>query len=392
MRTNTDRYQFIADELNRRRQQHLLRRLRPVTPLSDVLVQVAGRTMLNFSSNDYLGLSKHPALQERARLFMEKYGAGATASRLICGTFDCVEQVEQKLAELKGTEAALIFNSGFQANLTILPALADKRSLILSDELNHNSLINGARLCRCRVRPYGHNRLDHLKSLLAENCDKDFSRILIITESVFSMDGDCSDIAALSALAEEYGALLIVDDAHATGVCGPRGLGLTQDQGVSLTMGTFSKACGSFGAYITASAAMREYLVNCCPGFIYSTALPPAIIGTIDAALDLIPQLSAERSRLQANADYLRKALQALGYDTGGSTTQIIPVLTYDEQATLALSAWLEENGIMAVAIRPPTVPLGQARIRLSLSASHTREQIENLIELFAAWRKNHGL
>ncbi|MFZ5571404.1 MAG: 8-amino-7-oxononanoate synthase [Thermodesulfobacteriota bacterium] len=391
MTINDRRFDFIRQELHQRRENHLLRRLRSVTPLSDTHVDVEGRPMLNFCSNDYLGLSKHPLLRERAAAFMETYGMGATASRLICGSFDCMARVENKLAGLKGAEAALILNSGFQANVSVLPALADKQSLILSDALNHNSLINGTRLCRCRIERFRHNDPEHLRDLLVENRDAGHSRILIITESIFSMDGDCSDIPALTALADEFGALLLVDEAHATGVCGPQGMGLTCGHGAALTIGTFGKACGSFGAYVAASKNMCDYLVNCCPGFIYSTALPPAVIGAIDAALDLIPGMEAERQRLHDNARLLRRELNALGFQTGNSSTQIIPVLTGGEQATLALSAWLEENGVLAVAIRPPTVPRGESRIRISLSAAHTREDVRQLVGLFGEWRKRHG-
>ncbi len=391
MKQIDDRFAFIREELDSRRERHLLRRLRTVTPLSATHIALDGRTMLNFCSNDYLGLSKHPLLRERAMDFMETYGMGATASRLVCGTFDGVQQVERKLANLKGAEASLILNSGFQANVTVLPALADKQSLILSDTLNHNSLINGARLCRCRVLRFRHNDPAHLRSLLEENPKENYSRILIITESVFSMDGDCSDIPALSALADEFGALLIVDEAHATGVCGPKGMGLTCGHDVALTIGTFGKACGSFGAYVVGSRDMCDFIVNCCPGFIYSTALPPAVIGAIDAALDLIPDMEDERRRLHANAEHLRRALNAMGWETGHSSSQIIPVLVGDEPATLALSAWLEENGVLAVAIRPPTVPRGESRIRISLSAAHTREHVDRLIHLFADGRKRYA-
>ena len=370
---------FIDEALTERKQSGRLRALKGVSPLPGARVMVKGRVLDNFSSNDYLGLSMHPLLRERAMEYMDRYGNGATASRLICGTMDCCMALESKLADLKGAEAALIFNSGYQANVSLLPALADRRSLILSDGLNHNSLIKGAILSRCRVVPFRHNDTEHLKKLLEENMDKGYSRLIIVTESVFSMDGDCADIGTLGELAKDFGAWLMVDEAHATGVMGKRGMGLACGQKVDLTMGTFGKAGGCFGAYAACSKKLRDYLINCCSGFIYTTALPPAVLGAIDAALDLIPGLDEERTRLHSRADGLRANLKAGGFNTGASVTQIIPVVLGDETRTVSVSQKLEKDGILATAIRPPTVPPGGSRIRLSLSAAHTPDQLDRL-------------
>jgi 8-amino-7-oxononanoate synthase len=204
------------------------------------------------------------------------------------------------------------------------------------------------------------------------------------------MDGDTSDIDRLVALSEEFQAILVVDEAHATGVIGERGMGLSCGKGVDIVMGTFGKACGSFGAYIACSETVRDYLVNCCSGFIYTTAMPPPVVGSIDAALDLIPQMEREREDLFLKGGFLRQSLRAMGFDTGKSTTQIVPVIVGDDRETLNLSAWLEKNGFLAIAIRPPTVPRGEARIRLALSAAHTWEQIEHLVEAFQSWSE-HG-
>jgi len=383
-----NKFRFIEEELKRRESRHQLRELKTIKPLSAVEVMVDDRVMINFSSNDYLGLSKHPLLQERAKAFMEQYGTGSTASRLISGSYDCFEKIEQKLAALKQTESALFFSSGFQANVSIIPVLTDKDTLILSDELNHNSIIQGIILSRCEKILYKHDGLNHLEQLLETHSEREYSRILIVTESVFSMDGDTSDIDLLVDLAQKYNALLMIDDAHATGVLGTKGMGLTCGKGVDLVIGTFSKALGSFGAYVACSKQMREYLINCCSGFIYSTALSPAVIGAIDAALDLVPEMERERTELQEKATYLRKTLHNLGYNTGNSTTQIIPVIIGDEGKTLALSKQLDEAGFLATAIRPPTVPQGQSRIRLSLSTCHTQEQIKGLIEFFSKNKK----
>lgn len=381
-----NKYLFVEEELERRKSQTRLRNLRSVTPLSAVEVQIDGRRMLNFCSNDYLGLSKHPLLRKRAIEFTERYGTGSTASRLICGSYDCFKKAEERLAVLKGVESALILNSGFQANVSILPALTDRNSLILSDWLNHNSIVQGCLLSRCQVHRFRHNDVLHLRELLEENCSKGFSRILIVSESVFSVDGDRADIQALALLAQEFQAFLVVDEAHATGVLGERGMGLSFGQSVDLTIGTFGKACGSFGAYVTCSERLRDYFVNCCAGFVYTTALPPSVIGSIDAALELIPGMEKEREELHRKANRLRSVLQAMCWDTAESSTQIIPVIVGSEKEALRLSGWLEENGVLAMALRPPTVPEGQSRIRLALTACHTEDEIDSLIHLFKKW------
>ena len=383
-----NKYKFIQDELEKRQLEYRRRFLRTVRPLSGGEVLVDGRKLLNFCSHDYLGLSKHPLLKERALEFIEHYGAGSTASRLICGNYNCFEDVEKRLALLKGVEAALIFNSGYQANSSLVPALTDQNSLIFSDRLNHRSIIQGALLSRCRVVVYNHNDIAQLRQLLEQYHDVGYSRILIITESVFSVDGDLGDIDSLIELAEEFQALLIVDEAHATGIMGPQGMGLTAGKRVDLTMGTFGKAFGSFGAYVTCSEQMRDYLINCCPGFIYTTALPPSVIGSIDAALELIPQMDKERRELLMNAEFLRRSLHELGLNTGKSAAQIVPVIIGNEQEALAVSAWLEENSVLATALRPPTVEQGQSRIRLTLTALHTRRDVERVIDIFGRWRE----
>ena len=379
------KFDFIDAELKRRRQAGQLRQFRTVEPCGGSIVRADGRQLVNFSSNDYLGLASHPLLQARAVEFVERYGTGARASRLISGSHPGFLGVEETLAKLKQTERALVLNSGFQTNISLLPALADRDSVILLDRLCHNSLVQGAMLSRCRLRRYRHGDLDHLRELLAASAD--CSRRIIATESVFSMDGDTSDIAALVELAGEFDALLVVDEAHATGVLGERGMGLTCGKGVDLCVGTFGKALGSFGAYIACGERLWEYLVNCCSGFIYTTALPPAVLGAVDAALELVPQMDVERLTLLDHAEYLRTALIAQGWDTGLAATQIVPVMVGAEEEALALNRHLEENGCLAVAIRPPTVEPGRARIRLALNALHQRSDLERLVELLGGWR-----
>lgn len=378
----SNKFKFIDDEIAGRRKNFCYRELKEVEPVSGVVVRVDGNEMINFSSNDYLGLSCHPLLQERALEFMHRFGAGSASSRLVCGSITCFSETEKKLAALKKTESALILNSGFQANMTLLPAITDRKSLILSDRLNHNSLIQGALLSRCRVLRFRHNDLGHLTELLDANRHEAFSRIVIVTESVFSMDGDRSDIDALSDIAADYNAILVVDEAHATGVLGPGGMGLCCGKDVDIVMGTFGKGCGSFGAYVACSEKIRDYLVNKCTGLIYSTALPPSVIGEIDAALELVPSMEDERRDLADKAENVRRVLAEYGYDTGMSTTQIIPVITGRSDRTLELSMLLEKNGMLASAIRPPTVPEGASRIRIALSVLHDDYHLDRLLGL----------
>ncbi|HEJ83293.1 MAG TPA: aminotransferase class I/II-fold pyridoxal phosphate-dependent enzyme, partial [Desulfobacteraceae bacterium] len=238
------------------------------------------------------------------------------------------------------------------------------------------------------VKRFYHNDMTHLEDLLRESRGKGFSRILIVTESVFSMDGDICDIDTHVGLSDEFGALLIVDEAHATGVFGKRGMGLTEEKRVDLAMGTFSKAGGAFGAYVACDEKIRDYLINFCSGFIYTTALPPSALGAIDASLELIPGMDKERMGLQHKADQLRISLKEIGFNTGKSSTQIIPVIIGDERETLNLSNWLKDNGVLAMTFRPPTVGEGEARIRLALSVLHTEKHLDMLIELFKEWRR----
>lgn len=380
--------QFIDDDLKDRKADNLFRSLQTLIPAGDGLtVTKKGRELINFCSNDYLGLSKHPEVIRKSRNYTKKYGAGSTASRLISGTFDIHEELETKLAEILKREAALIFNSGFQANSTLIDTLTDRHSLVLADRLSHNSLLKGGLASRADLQRFNHNDLTHLEKLLDRAKGENYNRILIITETVFSMDGDRSDVKEIAALANAHNALLFVDDAHAVGVWGEKGLGLGYDvEGIDILLGTCGKAFGSFGAYVACSTKMKEYLINYCPGFIYTTALPPAVIGAIDSALDLIPYMEKQRARYHQTIEKVRDRLQGYGFDTGPSSTQIIPVIIGDEVETLELAEWLEEQGILATAIRPPTVPENSSRIRLTMSLAHTDAQIDYLLNKMKEW------
>jgi len=342
-----------------------------------------GRRAIDFSSNDYLGLAQHPLLIERAREWAARMGAGAGASRLVTGTSEAHVELEAKIAAFKGTEAALLFGSGWQANAAVIPALiaALPGVQVFTDRLVHASMHHGCAAARVRQNRFAHNDLVHLETLLTKHADAPAR--LILTESVFSMDGDRADLAALAGIARRHDAILYIDEAHATGVLGPGGAGLTATipGKAAVAMGTFSKALGSFGAYIAGSRVLCDYLVNACSGFIYATAPPPAVLGAIDAALDLVPEMDADRAKLARLGDRLRARLVANGFDVGASSTQIVPAVIGDARDAVALSKRLAEAGMIASAIRPPTVPEGTSRLRIALRSTHDDADIDRLAD-----------
>jgi 8-amino-7-oxononanoate synthase len=375
---------IFAEELERAEARGIRRRLRPVLPDGPGRVIRDGRPLINFSSNDYLGLAQHPALIERARDWTARFGAGSGASRLITGAMQIHGEVEAKLARAKGCEAALILASGWQLNAAVLPALfkvGGPDTMVFADKLIHASLHQGCAAAGVKQIRFRHNDLDHLETLLQAEAGKPGLRF-ILAESVYSMDGDRADLVRLANLAERHDAFLYVDEAHAVGVLGPGGMGLSGlvPGQVDLVMGTFSKALGGFGAYVAGSAVVIDYLVNRCSGFIYTTAPPPGVLGAVDAALDLIPTLQGERDRLAAQAERVRQAFDGLGVDTGQSTTHIVPGIVGEPEPALALSRGLEALGLLGAAIRPPTVPPGTSRIRFALTAGHTDADFDALI------------
>ncbi len=384
----------LAEALDAVRARHETRRLRAAEPLPGGRVRRDGRVLLDFSSNDYLGLARHPLLIERACAWTARAGTGARASRLVTGTSDLHLAVEAKLAAFKRTERALVLASGWQANAAVLAALirAAPGAAVFADRLIHASLHAGiAAAAGARQTRFRHNDLDHLEALLAARCPE--RPAIIVTESVFSMDGDIADVARLAEIARAHDAFLYLDEAHATGVLGPQGRGLSASVpgGVDLAMGTFSKALGGFGGYVAGARRTIDYLVNACGGFIFTTAPPPAMLGAIDAALDLVPAMDAERAALARHGAMLRTMLAETGYDTGASATQIVPAIVGDAGRALALSAALEEAGMLCVAIRPPTVPPGTSRLRLALGAAHGEEDVARLGAALAGARSPCG-
>ena len=372
--------------LDARAKEGLARTLLPVEMPDARTIRVGGESFVNFASNDYLGLRFHSDLIERAEEWGRRFGVGSGASRLVTGNLSLFEGIEAKIAGLKQKPAALIMASGFQANAAILQALFDERvlgvvPLVFTDRLNHASMHFGCAAAGLREIRYRHGDASHLETLLAEHALSERPKF-ILTESVFSMDGDVAPLAEIGAVARRHEATLIVDDAHATGILGEGGRGLSDE--ADIVIGTFSKAVGGFGAYVGCSALLRDYLINRCTGFVYSTALPPPVLGAIDAALDLLPALDAERAHVANLAGRLREEAGALGFDVGASKTQIIPLIVGDTKAALSLSETLRQAGAYATAIRPPTVPKGTARVRLALTAAHRESDIDSLLAALA--------
>ena len=373
----------IKEFLQKRKQGNLLRILKPAVSRKEGLRYSGGREFIDFSSNDYLGLSSHPRLKKAFKESVDKFCLGSSASRLLGGDLDIYHELEAGIAHFKGKEKALVFNSGYQANVGIISALYGREDVIFSDKLNHASIIDGIILSGAKFFRFSHNDPEHLKQLLKEQRYK-FKEALIITETVFSMDGDKPLLRELVDLAKDYGCKLMVDEAHATGIFGKNGAGVVEEQGltgeVDLIMGTFSKALGSFGAYLASTSEVREYLINTCRSFIYSTALPPAIIAANSVSLEVIAEEAYRRRELLGNADYFRKRLQELGFKVRGSS-QIVPLIVGDNQKAIDMSKELQKKGYWVLPIRPPAVPAGEARLRFSLTYYHSKEILERLIK-----------
>jgi len=376
---------FLQTELEELRRKGLYRALRAVEGAQGPAIVLQGREVVNFSSNNYLGLANHPALREAAKEAIDRYGCGSTASRLIVGNMELHEELERRIARLKGTEAALVFNSGFQANVGLLATLAGAGDVILSDALNHASIIDGCRLSRAQVAVYPHCDLARLEDALKEAPPK--ARKLIVTETLFSMDGDEAPLAEIVELAERYGAMVMVDEAHATGVFGPNGAGIVAKLGLTervfVQMGTLGKALGGFGAYVTGSKALRELLINRCRSFIFTTSLPPPVLAAAIAAIALAEKEPQRRLALWQNSRSLRDGLKRMGFSLGRSQSQILPLVIGDSQKCMAFSEQLLERGVFAQGIRPPTVPPGTARLRITLMATHAHEQLHRALEAF---------
>ncbi|MFT4171430.1 MAG: 8-amino-7-oxononanoate synthase [Rhodocyclaceae bacterium] len=346
------------------------------------LATIDGRTMLAFASNDYLGLAGDAALAAAARDGATRWGVGAGASHLVSGHTDAHEQLERRLAAFVGMDAALSFSTGYMANIAVMPALLSRGDEIFADRLNHASLIDGAQLARATLRRYAHGDMDALAQRLANS---DAPRKLIVTDSVFSMDGDVAPLARLLALAEAHDAWLLVDDAHGFGVLGPQGRGALAEAGLRaerlILMGTLGKAAGVAGAFVAGHRVLIDWLLNSARAYIFTTAAPPMLAHTLLTALDTIEQGDARRAHLNALIAHFQAHLHLTRWRAQPSRTAIQPVLIGDNATALRAARALYEEGIWVPAIRPPTVPVGTARLRISLTAAHTFEHVDRLID-----------
>lgn len=370
---------WIDQQLNAFAEQGLERRAR-VFPKAGGLLRIDGREMLNFSSNDYLDLAHHPHVIDRARQALDEFGVGAASSRLVSGTLPIHEELEHRLAKEKGYDSALVFGTGYMANAGTIPVLAGRDDIIFADKLVHASMIDACKLSGAKLVRWAHNDVQALEKRLEQHADSK-ARKLIITESVFSMDGDIAPLKKIAELAEKYNAMLMIDEAHSTGAFGPNGAGLVRELGienaVTVSMGTMSKAMAGFGGYVACSSNLRKLLVHSSRAFIYTTAPPPAVIGAALGALDVFEASPRLGNILQANADYFRSLLHDAGLDTLDSRSQIIPVMIGDNQKALAISQKLRDENIICPAIRPPTVPAGTARLRISITLAHLVDDLE---------------
>lgn len=373
----------IEELLAQRQSDGLLRVLRPVDLHRNGRIYRNSRELFDFSSNDYLGLADHLELKMATKEALEEYGTSSSASRLLSGDLKIHHELEEKTALFKGKESALVFNSGYQANVGIISALCKIGDAVFCDKLSHASILDGVLLSEARLFRFRHNDVGHLKSLLKKSAAK-FKNCLIVTESIFSMDGDKPPLKEMVDLKEEYGCKIMVDEAHATGIFASNGSGIVAEEGlndkIDLIMGTFSKALGSFGAYLACSKKIKSYLINTCRSFIYSTALPPSVIGANIAALEIVEKEPFRRETLLENATYFHNELKRKGFEVT-SQSQIVPLIIGGPQETIALSNKLEKKGYFVPAIRPPTVPEGQSRLRLSLTYHHNKEVLQSLIE-----------
>lgn len=373
---------FASRYLEERSRAGLLRSLATLDSAQGRHIIIDSKKLINFCSNNYLGLADDPRLKEAGIEAIKNYGTSSASSRLICGTLSLHKQLEEKIASFKKSQAALVFNSGYVANLGIISSLADKDSIIFSDRLNHASIVDAIILSRAKFIRYNHNSTGQLEELLNKHIEVENK--FIVTDSVFSMDGDLADLKAITQIAARFKAVLIIDEAHATGVFGPTGAGLAEELGVSndidIQMGTLSKGLGSFGAFVCASKGLIDYFINASRPFIYTTSLPPACLASSLKAIEIVEKEPERREVLWKNINFVREALVEMGFDCAGSSSAIIPIMIGDNKLTMQFSKKLFERGLFIQGVRPPTVPEGKARLRLTVTASHTEDDLGCLL------------
>lgn len=390
----TQRTQFVADEMAGLRQQGLFRPLRVLGSPQDTEVTVDGKRVLNLSSNNYLGLTTHPRLKQAMIAATQQWGAGSGAVRTIAGTMAIHEELEARLADFKHTEASLVFQSGFTANLGVLQVLVKEGDVIISDELNHASIIDGIRLSKAERSIFKHRDMDDLERHLEKHRDKRVK--LVVTDGVFSMDGDIAPLPAIVERAERYGALIMVDDAHASGVLGRNGRGTVNHFGldgrVDLQMGTLSKAIGVLGGYVASARSVREFLIYRARPFLFSTSHPPGVAAACIAALDVLLEEPERIERLWANTARFKAGLKRLGFETGPSETPITPVIVGKGAVAMDFSDRLFQRGVFAQGIGYPTVAEGRARIRTIVTSAHTDAQLDHALDVFASAGRELGV
>lgn len=384
--SNVHELNFLKEKIQDLKSQGVYRKLPVLEGANEAEIILNGKKVINLSSNNYLGFANHPRLKKAAIEAVEKYGVGAGAVRTIVGNMDIHEELERVLAKFKREESVMSFQSGFNCNAGTIQAITDKGDLIVSDELNHASIIDGARLSKASKTIYKHNDMDSLEQVLKENRDN-YNNILIITDGVFSMDGDVANLPDIVNLAEKYEAMTYVDDAHGSGVLGENGRGTVDHFGlhgrVDFSIGTLSKAIGVIGGYVAGSQTMQDWLSHRGRPLLFSTALPPAAVGAIIEAVNMLMESREYTDRLWSNAKYFKEKLGKLGFDTGNSQTPITPVIIGEESKTMEFSQKLFENGVFASGIVFPTVPQGTGRVRCMVTAGHTEEQLDRAVGVF---------
>jgi 8-amino-7-oxononanoate synthase len=382
----------LQDRLDELKELGLYRRMRMVSGPQGPRVVLDGKPVLLLCSNNYLGLADHPRVREAAAGAAMRWGVGAGASRLVSGNMTLHRRLEERLATFKGTQSAVLFGSGYLANLGIVPALARKGEVVFSDELNHASIIDGCRLAAAETFVYRHGDADHLAWGLR---NADGRGALIVTDGVFSMDGDVAPLEEIVALARHHDVRVMVDDAHGTGTLGPGGRGAVAEAGldgeVDVVVGTLGKALGSYGAYAACDHVMARYLVNSARPLIFSTGLPPAAVAAAMAALELLQEQPRRVERLADNSEALRDELAREGFDVSGSETQIVPLIVGDAGLAMRICEAALEQGVFAQAIRPPTVSEGTSRLRLAVMASHTKSELRDAARILAQAALRNG-
>ncbi len=391
----TNKLAWIDDSLRELREKKLYNTIRTIDSPQGAWLTVDGRQTLNFCSNNYLGLANDSRLTEAATSAIERLGVGPGAVRTIAGTMSLHLELEKRLAEFKEAEAAIALQSGFTANLAVIPALVGRGDAIFSDELNHASIIDGCRLSRADILRYSHNDADSLRAVLGEKRDQ-YNRAIIITDGVFSMDGDIAPLPALADLADEFNCMIMVDDAHGEGVMGHGGRGIVHHfdlQGrVDVEVGTMSKAFGAVGGYVAGKAAIVEWLHQRGRPCLVASAMTVPDRAACRAAVNILEESTALVDRLWENTRYFKEKMQSLGFDIGQSVTPITPVMLKEEELTQKFSRRLFDEGVFATAIAFPTVPLGKARIRVMISAVHNQEDLDQGLDIFARVGRELGV